>query len=238
MEDLRRSIREEFKDITIEKYKKVYSEVREKTYCLVVKDVPKHILKKRTLIVRELGINYDWESIFQLIFEDCHIKNKINFKEIWSHTLYIENFILNKDYKFIKEMEEDKEFLERLLIRVRLIKKGWGNVSIDRFIKIYYKVDYKEEALMFFYLFIKELFNLKNIKKDGKGRPQIPNDVKYLLQDKRKVKNINKMRNIYSIYNIVRELKVDDLNNLIKGCQEEKILNVLNKIKIYLENKD
>jgi hypothetical protein len=237
MEELRKSIREEFKDITPSHFQKVYLEVREKTYCLV-KDIPINDLKKRRILIRELAINYDWESIFQVIFEDYHIQSKKNFKEIWSHTFYIENFILDKKYKIMEEIEDDKDFLERLLIRIRLIKKGWGNVSIDRLLKIYYPcVGYKEEAFIFFYLLIKELFNLKDIKKEGKGRPQLPNDVRSILQDKRKDKNINKMRNIYSIYNAVKELKADDLNVLIEGCREERIINILNKIKTYLENK-
>jgi len=237
MEELRNNIREEFKDISIERYKKVYSEVREKTYCLV-KDIPLKVLKKRSLIVRELGLNYDWENVLQIIFEECHIKNKNNFKEIWSHTLYIENFMLNKKYKLMDEIEDDKEFLERLLIRVRLIKRGWSNPSIDRLLRIYYyNISYRDDALIFFYLFIKELFNINSIKKETKGRPEIPEDIKEILKDKRKEKNINKMRTIYNVYNVVNELKNDDLNMLIEGCKEERIVNILNKIKIYLENK-
>ncbi len=237
MEELRKSIREEFKDITPSHFQKVYSEVREKTYCFV-KDIPINDVKKRRILIRELAINYDWESIFQVTFEDCYIKSKINFKEIWSHTLYIENFILDKKYKVIEEMEDDKDFLERLLIRVRLIKRGWGNVSIDNLLKTYYPtISYKQEALIFFYFLIKELFDLNNIKKEGKGRPQLPKDVRIILQDKRNEKNINKMRNIYSVYNAVKDLKEDDLKVLIEGCREERIITILNKIKIYLENK-
>jgi hypothetical protein len=237
MEELRNSIREEFKDISPERFNKVYKEVREKTYCLV-KDIPLKILKKRILLVRELGINYDWENIFQIILEDGYIKNKNNFKEMWSHTLYIENFILNKKYKLMVEMEDDKEFLERLLIRVRLIKRGWSNPSIDRLLRIYYSnVSYRDDFLIFFYLLIKELFNINSSKKETKGRPEIPEDIKNILKHKKKEKNINKMRSIYNVYNLVNELKNDDLNMLIEGCKEERVVNILNKIKIYLENK-
>ena len=237
MEDLRNSIREEFKDISPERFNKVYKEVREKTYCLV-KDTPIKVLKERTLIVRELGLNYDWENIFQIIFEECNIKDKSTFKEMWSHTLYIENFILDKKYKLMVEMEDDKEFLERLLIRVRLIKRGWSNPSIDRLLRIYYSnISYRDDALIFFYLLIKELFNINSSKKETKGRPEIPEDIKEILKDKRKEKNINKMRTIYKVYNVVNELKNDDLIMLIEGCKEERVVNILNKIKIYLENK-
>jgi len=143
---------------------------------------------------------------------------------MWSHTLYIENFILDKKYKLMVEMEDDKEFLERLLIRVRL--------------RIYYSnISYRDDSLIFFYLLIKELFNINSSKKETKGRPEIPEDIKEILKDKRKEKNINKMRTIYKVYNVVNELKNDDLIMLIEVCKEERIVNILNKIKIYLENK-
>jgi hypothetical protein len=136
------------------------------------------------------------------------------------------------------EMEDDKEFLERLLIRVRLIKRGWSNPSIDRLLRIYYSnISYRDDALIFFYLLIKELFNINSSKKETKGRPEISKDIKEILKDKKKEKNINKMRTIYKVYNVVNELKNDDLIMLIEGCKEDRVVNILNKLKVYLENK-
>jgi len=235
IEELKNKIRDEFKNIDQDTYKETYLKVRENTYHFV--DKPTKLIKKRATQIRELCLQYTWDDLFFKINmeEEYHIKNESFFKEIWSHTLYIESFIINKNYKFINNITSD--FLERLFIRIILIKKGWTLHSIDSMLKVYYNIEYEKKSLIFFHTLIATLFQIQ--KKIGKGRNKIPEEIKKILKKKKNEKNSHNMRNIYDIHNLVKQLTKNDLNSLIKTSKNSKVVRILDEIKnkIYSENK-
>ena len=170
--------------------------------------------------LRELALNNTIAHTIDTLIEQYKQFNKDSYKEHWSCFLYVEYIITKKYYKFIDEIKDNKELLERLLIRLTLTIEGWNIESIEKLIRRYFGNGY-EERFKPFYIFIKELFKIDN-KTLNKGRPTISNVVKTIIQSKRKHKNVNTMRHRYSIVNTVNKLTFEDYIYLISVIEPSK----------------
>jgi hypothetical protein len=156
------------------------------------------------------------------------------------YTIYIIFIIYILRDKFKKSIDYalmDTLLLERLYIRILLIKDGWNDRTIENLLMKHYNIE-KNENYFIIYLYLRKLMNTNN-KIVKRGRPEIPNNVKTILNKRQKETTMEKMRNIYLVHkNIYKDIHklftsedINYLSELIPDNKKElkEKLNILSK---------
>jgi hypothetical protein len=125
------------------------------------------------------------------------------FKELLDCRLYIKEILTNEKYNYTQPL--NKEFYERLYVRIKLLKEGWSPLNIEKSLKVNYSLNWDIIRYKFTYIYLKTILNIKQ-KQQYKGRPKLPDYIKTYIKPKLKEKNKNRMKIKYDISN--------DLNNL------------------------
>jgi len=140
--------------------------------------------------------------------------------KVW---LYIRKYVLKDPDNFI-----DEQLLERIYSRIKLIKEGWSDESIEKFIITYFKdyINYTEIDTKIIKWTYHRLRNILIIKKSILGRPKIPPCVNSIIIKYKKTKNREKMREKYNIekdlYKLFSKEEIDNIVEIIKSHKADK----------------
>ena len=186
-----------------------------------------HLIKERTKLFYSLVNEYNLQDIINIIKEKLNIDiSKPLWLELRCCIDFIKYLITNKSNKVIEELKCKNDFLERLYIRICLLKSGWKEHSIEKFINRFYKFNYKIENYEPKYFFIKRMLK---IQFDGKikGRPKLPDKVKDIVKYYRNYQNKEIMTEKYNISKDLNKLFTKDDILTLKTLLEHS--NVGNK---------
>jgi len=206
----------------------------------------------------EFGLDYKLE-VRDLFYETIdRIKKGENFIEVkkdilnrkgWSNIdviLELEElkyFVLNSLYFNIdaRIFNISCEKLERMLIRIILLKEGWEGEKIESLLMRYYNYKIESEKIEIFYFCLRRLFLIDEEKKnEGRGRPRIPESIDKILKGIREGKNKERMRIRYTICNMLKkEITEDDMEKVItilKKEGESKLCEKMSKLLVYMKN--
>jgi hypothetical protein len=150
--------------------------------------------------------------------------------EFVSDPLYIERvfcilyivYVLTGNFKNeIRILLDNEKFLERVYIRIVLLKEGWDKRAIEKMLSKYYNLEWNENYDIY-YIYLKNILCIEE-KINNKGRPKIPDRIKDIIEVYTKDKNLEKMRSIYSVYKDVKNLFTEeDINYLLTRVNEER----------------
>jgi hypothetical protein len=119
----------------------------------------------------------------------------------------------------------DNSLLERIYFRIKLCKEGWSEAAIENSIIKYFKDDvkYKEIDKKITKWTYYRLRNLLIIKKNIIGRPKIPPSIKTMIEEYKKKKNRDIMREKYNIDKDLNKLFTEEeINKLIELLKFDK----------------
>ena len=184
-------------------------------------------------IVRLTGLLLDNTpaiDIYELLKDEFEFVNNSAYLEWLSSVLYLAYLCRRRHTDTIKEYLMDEEFLERIYIRIVLLKEGWNDKSIEKLIVKYYGLEWNKYYFIY-YVYFRNIINIK--KNRSIGRPKIPNKIKCYLDKYKILKNVNKMRNIYALYRDVNKLFTkEELQSIKESVNDDSIkkkLEILNK---------
>jgi len=127
------------------------------------------------------------------------------FMEAMAIVVYLIYLLRGKYKKSIQHIiDTDSLFLERLYIRIVLVKNGWNDESIEKLISRYYNIKWNNYYFST-YVYLRKFTNTEH-KILTKGRPQVPSSIRELLTKYKETKNKLKMRSIYTIYKEITHL--------------------------------
>ncbi len=124
-------------------------------------------------------------------------------------------------------IEGDYQLIERIYIRIILLKEGWNEHSIEKFIKRLYKKRWDFHNISILYFYFKEVI-IVNMKNKIKGRPKIHPIVYNIVIKYNRNKNL---QNITKKYNIAR-----DLDKLFTKEEIEAVIEGVDCIKLQDKN--
>ncbi len=173
---------------------------------------------------------------FQQILDSKYSYNGLNellFKELLDCRLYIKEVLTGEKYNYTKVL--DKEFFERLYLRIVLLKEGWRPLNIETFLKTNYSTGWDIVRYKFTYIYLRSILSIPNVEhQQTKGRPKLPDYLKKFINYKLKEKNKERMKNKYDISKDLNKLFTkQDIQALINSVKENTTLveklNILNK---------
>jgi len=133
-------------------------------------------------------------------------------------------------------LEEEK--LERMLIRIILLKNGWDGDKIEKLLVRHYGIKLEKRIQVYYYC-LKHLLMIEEEKFDKRGRPKIPIKVDKILKIIRERKNKERMRNRYEVCNILkREITIEDLNKIkliLEKNGEEGLSSKIDNLLVYVK---
>jgi hypothetical protein len=130
---------------------------------------------------------------------------------------------------------EYKELIERVYIRIILLKDGWKPETIEKCLNKNYNMNWTINKYKLPYFFISKCINgnLNCIEIRQKGRPIIPDKVKNILKVKWNEKNRLRTQQIYSVYKLKQNISftIEDIQHLTDcielSSKDESIKNNL-----------
>lgn len=189
----------------------------------------------RNILMRTMIHTHKWEEIVSKIKEDYPFNQAEEiFTEHWFSIFCIEYVLFNKTNNITPLVLQDKDFLERLYIRIRLTKEGWKSDSIEQMITCYYPEKGWVGHLKGIYYLIEQLVVITKTKQVG--RPSLSKEIKEILKPHLKVKKLEKIRTIYSIYYQIKKITPDEIDHLIDLLDKESssLITKLTDLKPYL----
>ncbi len=154
------------------------------------------------------------------------LKNKHNiidhlYVERTFSVLYIVYCVIGKYKNEISILLDNEKFLERVYIRIVLLKEGWDKRAIEKFLSKHYNLEWSEEYDIL-YIYLKNVLCIQE-KQHNKGRPKIPLKVKEIIKVYTKDKNLDKMRGIYELYNNLKSLFTkEEINYMFSVIDEDR----------------
>jgi hypothetical protein len=186
-----------------------------------------HLIKERASIFYSLVNKYNLQDIINVIKEKLNIDiGKPLWLELRCCNVFLRYLLTNKSNKVVEELKCKNDFLERLYIRVCLLKTGWNEHSIEKFIKRLYKFNYTIENIEPKYFSIKKMLKIQFDEKT-KGRPSLPEKIKDIVKYYRNYKNKEIMTEKYNISKDLNKLFTKDNILTLKSAIEDS--NIDNK---------
>jgi len=157
--------------------------------------------------------------------------NEPLFKELLDCRLYVKEVLTNEKYNYTQPL--NKEFYERLYLRIYLLKEGWKPLNIETFLKTNYSLDWELVRYKFTYIYFRSILNIP-YKQHTKGRPKLPDNLKEFIKPKLKEKNKKRMKTKYDISKDLNNLFTkEELNLLLTQNKNNSVLleklNILSK---------
>jgi hypothetical protein len=154
--------------------------------------------------------------------------NEPLFKELLDCRLYIKEILSGINYNYTQPL--NKEFYERLYIRIILLKEGWRPLNIENFIKTNYSLKWDIIRYKFTYIYFMSILNIKQ-KQQYKGRPKLPLFLKSYINPILKEKNKVRMKEKYDISKDLNKLFTKEDVTLIRNQFKDNLI-LLKKLDI------
>ena len=197
------------------------------------------LLKDRCSLINTLIKEYNIKYTLDIIKQKLNIDLSHTLRsELRCCLIFINYLLTNNVNKVVYELKSNNEFLERLYIRIMLLKSGWIDFSIEKFIKKYYKGDYTIKYYKNYYLIIKRMLGITNTT-HFKGRPSFPNEIRDIIKEYRKEKMRKTMNEKYNISKDLNKLfTLEDINDIYCLIETSNLINKKQlKDKLYILNK-
>ena len=141
-----------------------------------------------------------------------------------SHKLYQ----LPMHQTWVQRLEQDTEFMQRLFVRLYLLQQCWNVISIERLICSCNAISFassESEIVEIIYIFIQTILQLdiQALRQQhppiSRGRPKIPECLQPYFEQKRNMRNKQRMR---VLYNKSKLFTTEDLQLIQQLIQEQQ----------------
>lgn len=252
-------IKEECKDLKIDN--NVFNELDKKSF---VQICDKNITKNKYIeIIRErrnlmLINNYSLEEASKKLNEIYKLNDILDINLLMKEIIYLIYYIYfintntNIPLGFRKFYEDNKEFKEKSYIRIKCLKEGWKDDTIEKLLNRYYNSNiiikdkkYIKNIYKCLRYILKLEDNLNNIP-IPKGRPKLNEIVKKILNKyliKKAIKRVQTYKRKAEIFDkLFNEKDIKDIKELtnssaLSETRKEEIINKLSIFEKFVKNK-
>jgi hypothetical protein len=169
-------------------------------------------------------------EVYNTLKEKYEISSDRLYVERVFSILYIVYTLTGKFKNEISILLDNEKLLERVYIRIVLLKEGWDKGAIEKFLSKHYNLEWSDKYDIY-YIYLKNMLCIQE-KNNIRGRPKIPERVRDIIEVYIKDKNVDKMRVIYEVYKDLKNLFTEEEINYLSSVVNEGRNELKEKLEI------